>query len=66
MRKKIISPEQSLTFSDYFKLNLYIEDVADYFGYRHQKESLILPNREIDRKELETLIEPIGKAFAEN
>ncbi|MDY6781443.1 MAG: hypothetical protein SW833_02630 [Cyanobacteriota bacterium] len=42
---------QSYTFSDYFKLNFYIEDILTYFGYTFQAEALTLPcsNRQLDR-----------------
>lgn len=49
MKKPVISPEQSLTFSDYFRLRASTEDILDYFGYRKQNVKLELPqpNREL-------------------
>jgi hypothetical protein len=43
LRKKVISPEQSLTFSDYFKLRVSTEDILAYFGYSKQNALLKLP-----------------------
>ncbi len=39
-KKKTISPEQSLTFSDYFKLRISTEDILTYFGYSKQNAML--------------------------
>ena len=33
MKRQIIDPEASYTFSDYFKLRVRTEDVLNYFGY---------------------------------
>lgn len=43
MKKPVISPEQSLTFADYFKLNADIEDILEYFGYAAEIAPLSLP-----------------------
>jgi hypothetical protein len=43
MRTSALSSQQSLTFTDYFKLNLDIEDVAAYFGYSFASTQLALP-----------------------
>jgi hypothetical protein len=43
MKKKVILPEQSLTFSDYAKLRVSTEDVFNYFGYTKKTERLQLP-----------------------
>ncbi len=48
MKKRVISPEQSLTFSDYFKLRVSTEDVLAYFGYGKQNVMLKLPRKEGD------------------
>ena len=40
MKKRVISPEQSLTFSDYFKLRVSTEDILTYFGYSKQNALL--------------------------
>ncbi len=39
----IIQPEQSYTFSDYFKLNFAPQDILAYFGVSLQRRSLKLP-----------------------
>jgi hypothetical protein len=42
-RISIIQPEQSYTFSDYFKLNFAPQDILAYFGVSLQRKSLKLP-----------------------
>jgi hypothetical protein len=42
-RIAIIQPEQSYTFSDYFKLNFAPQDILAYFGVSLQRRSLQLP-----------------------
>jgi hypothetical protein len=42
-RIAIIQPEQSYTFSDYFKLNFAPQDILAYFGVLLQRRSLQLP-----------------------
>jgi hypothetical protein len=42
----VINPEQSYSFSDYFKLNNEPEEIFAYFGYLWQLESLNLPRCE--------------------
>jgi hypothetical protein len=42
-RVSIIQPEQSYTFSDYFKLNFAPQDILAYFGVSLQRRSLKLP-----------------------
>jgi hypothetical protein len=42
-RIAIIQPEQSYTFSDYFKLNFAPQDILAYFGVSLQRQSLKLP-----------------------
>ncbi len=39
----VIQPEQSYTFSDYFKLNFAPQDILAYFGVSLQRRSLQLP-----------------------
>lgn len=43
MKREIISPEQSLTFSDYFRLRATTEEILSYFGYSKINERLELP-----------------------
>ena len=42
-RAPIIKPNQSYTFSDYFKLNFAPKDILAYFGVSIQRRSLKLP-----------------------
>jgi hypothetical protein len=42
-RVAIIQPDQSYTFSDYFKLNFAPQDILAYFGVSLQRRSLQLP-----------------------
>lgn len=50
-RPPIIQPDQSYTFSDYFKLNFAPQDILSYFGVSLQRQSLQLPHYlgELDR-----------------
>lgn len=52
MRRKIIDENLSLTFSDYFKLNISAQDVAEYFGYDFAKENLVLPKSGVEINDL--------------
>jgi hypothetical protein len=61
MKKKIILPEQSLTFSDYFKLNVYVEDVAEYFGYDFAREAMRLPRKENGELDITDLTKQLEK-----
>ena len=49
MKKNVILPEKSYTFSDYFKMRISTEDVVNYFGYTKENARLELPssNREL-------------------
>ena len=51
LRTPIIQPDQSYTFSDYFKLNFAPQDILAYFGVSLQRRSLTLPRYtgELDR-----------------
>ncbi len=51
LRNPIIQPDQSYTFSDYFKLNFAPQDILAYFGVSLQRRSLQLPrySGELDR-----------------
>ena len=42
-RAAIIKPDQSYTFSDYFKLNFAPKDILAHFGVSLQRRSLRLP-----------------------
>lgn len=43
MRPSPLAAQTALTFTDYFKLNLEIEDVLAYFGYTFQSITMALP-----------------------
>jgi hypothetical protein len=51
LRTPIIQPDQSYTFSDYFKLNFAPQDILAYFGVSLQRRALNLPRYtgELDR-----------------
>jgi hypothetical protein len=51
LRTPIIQPDQSYTFSDYFKLNFAPQDILAYFGVTLQRRALKLPRYtgELDR-----------------
>lgn len=55
MKRQIIQPEQSLTFSDYFRLRASSEDVLSYFGYLKQSSLLELPQTTNDLPMFESL-----------
>ncbi len=60
MKKPVINPETSYTFSDYFKLRLRTEDILNYFGYAKEnvRMSLSRSNFETDSfGQLSALIE---------
>jgi hypothetical protein len=45
-------PDGPLTFGDYFKLNMDIEDVLAHFGYSYRMESCQLPRKALDNGRL--------------
>jgi hypothetical protein len=51
LRNPIIQPDQSYTFSDYFKLNFAPQDILAYFGVSLQRRAFTLPRYtgELDR-----------------
>jgi hypothetical protein len=55
MKRKIIDENKSLTFSDYFKLNISAQDVAEHFGYEFGKDVLEMPKSNAEVKDLATL-----------
>lgn len=57
MKKLIISPEQSLTFSDYFRLRATTEEILNYFGYAKVNERLELPRSAGELTSLDRLYE---------
>lgn len=54
---------QSYTFSDYLKLQYYIEDIFAYFGYAFQSEALTLPKSERQLDRLESLQQRIEESL---
>lgn len=46
MRQSPLATQEGLTFTDYFKLNLDIEEVLAYFGYTFSSAELELPRNE--------------------
>ncbi len=48
MKKNVILPEKSYTFSDYFKLRARTEDILEYFGYGKINEMLHLEQSRIE------------------
>jgi len=55
VKKKVISPEQPLIFSDYFKLRASTEDILAYFGYEKKIARIELPRTNRDLPVLENL-----------
>jgi len=54
MIRSITLPD-SLSFSDYFKLSFYPEEILNYFGYSFKVKSLNLPKSICDLPELDAL-----------
>ena len=63
MRQNIINPEQSYTFSDYFKMRISTEDIVNYFGYSKENARLQLPSSKIDLPVLSNLFAIIEDAL---
>ncbi len=63
MRRNIILPEKSYTFSDYFKMRVSIEDVTNYFGYSKKNARIKLPKSEQELPTLPKLFEIIEDAL---
>lgn len=55
MKKNVISPGKSYTFSDYFKMRISTEDIVNYFGYTKENARLELPSSTRDLPVLEKL-----------
>jgi hypothetical protein len=52
----MIVSNASYTFADYFRLNLYVGDLAEYFGYGFTRQNYALPHSSILLNRLEDLI----------
>ncbi len=63
MKQPVISPEQSLTFSDYFRLRASTEDILAYFGYEKQNARIELPRTNRDLPVLENLYATVEDAL---
>lgn len=63
MKQNIINPEQSYTFSDYFKMRISTEDIVNYFGYSKENARLQLPSSKIDLPVLSNLFAIIEDAL---
>jgi hypothetical protein len=48
MKRSIIDPNKSYTFSDYFELNIPIYTLTAYFGYQHTLMACTLPQTSVD------------------
>ena len=60
MKKPVINPESSYTFSDYFKLRLRTEDILNYFGYEKENVRMSLSESDFETNsfgQLSALIE---------
>ena len=52
---EVIAEKSSYTFADYYKLNLYVEDLLAYFGYGFHIENSSLPSVAVDATQIEGL-----------
>jgi len=43
MKRPVIDPKKSYTFSDYFEMNIPIDELVTYFGYHYQLKFCTLP-----------------------
>ncbi len=55
MKKSILEPNKSYTFSDYFKLTYPTRDIVAELGYAFKSEQLILPEKIIVNPQFEVL-----------
>lgn len=58
-----ISLPDSLSFSDYFKLNFYPEEILNYFGYSFEMKLLDFTKSDCDLVELEMLEKRLAKSL---
>jgi hypothetical protein len=59
MKRNLILPDKSYTFSDYFKMRVSTEDVANYFGYAKENARLKLPLSKMELPVLDRLFSVI-------
>jgi hypothetical protein len=55
MRYQVLHERESYTFTDYFRLNIDVEDLMAYFGYSYRAQSYTLPGVEIPEERLNDL-----------
>ena len=60
-RSSVIDPQKTYTFSDYFKLNPPVDELARYFGYQHTVQSYQLPQTEIDEAYFAPLFQELNE-----
>lgn len=63
MKAPIFPEGVSLTFADYFKLNVEVEDILAEFGYSFRVEDCTLPRAELDGNQLDDLKGRLRGAF---
>ncbi len=63
MKRQIINPEQSYTFSDYFRLRVRTEEVLEYFGYSKQNEQMDLSLFGGEIPQLQSLADKINEVL---
>lgn len=63
MRQNVILPENSYTFSDYFKMRIPTEEILNYFGYSKRNERLDLPKFSGDLPTIRQLNERIEEVL---
>ena len=61
MRRSLIDPQKSYTFSDYFQLNIPVDELATYFGYTHDVQSYQLPKKAVDTAYFASLNQEIAE-----
>ena len=63
MRQSALSTQEGLTFTDYFKLNIDIEEVVAHFGYGFSSNELVLPRNAHDVPWYEDLYQRIQESL---
>lgn len=63
MRQNAILPENSYTFSDYFRMRIPTEEVLNYFGYSKKNQRLDLPRFSGDLPTMRQLAERIEEVL---
>lgn len=62
--QSVIADKTSYTFTDYFKMNAYIEDILAYFGYVYEVANIKLPTTPIQVSSLPDLKNRISRSFS--